>query len=188
MTLAIFVEGLSDKASIPILLRKLGQRRIYTRRVSSGDMLDVEGMSRQIHALGPRRIQMVIIFRDSECTDPEKWIARAKVAEREFAQRAKKPPVRYVIVDHSLEGWLACDEAALRAVLGPHAKFTIKLNPADACRPAETMKKLFRYNHRRVPFNKVIHNPLMAESADPRVIEEKSPTFAYLVNLLRSGP
>lgn len=185
MTLAIFVEGLSDKASIPILLRKLGQTRIITRTVSAGDMLDVDVMARHIHAIGTRKIDMVIIFRDSECTDPEEFIAKAKIAERKFSARKRKASVRYVIVDHSLEGWLGCDETALRAVLGSNAKLSNRFDPSKACRPAEAMRKLFRHNRLNNPFNKILHNQIMAASADPRVIAQKSPTFAYLVSLLR---
>jgi hypothetical protein len=185
LTLAIFVEGQSDKLSIPILLHKVRKTTIYTRRVAAGDMLDIREMARHIQALSPYKIEMAIIFRDSECTDPEGWIAKAKLAEKDFERLALKPPVRYVIVDHSLEGWLACDKTALRAVLGPHAKIPNRLNPACSCRPAEAMRKLFQHNNVRAAFNKVIHNPLMSENADPRVIEKESPTFAYLVNLLR---
>ena len=186
MTLAIFVEGQSDKLSIPILLRKLRKTKIHIRRVPAGDMLDIEEITHHIQALSPHKIQMAIIFRDSECTDPEDWITRSKVIETEFEQLGLKPPVRYVIVDHSLEGWLACDKAALRAVLGPDAKIPNRINPAYSCRPAEDMKKLFQHNNIRTPFNEVIHNPLMAESADPKVIQKESPTFAYLMNLLQS--
>ena len=186
MTLAIFVEGQSDKLSIPILLRKLRKTKIRTRRIPAGDMLDIEEIIHHIQALSPYKIQMAIIFRDSECTDPEDWITRSKVIETEFEQLGLKPPVRYVIVDHSLEGWLACDKAALRSILGQDAKIPNRLNPAHSCRPAEAMKRLFQHNNTRAPFNKVFHNPLMAESADPKVIQKESPTFAYLVNLLQS--
>lgn len=150
-------------------------------------MLDINEIAHHIQVLSPYKIQMAIIFRDSECTDPEYWIAKAKVVEKEFEQLGLKPPVRYVIVDHSLEGWLACDKSALRSVIGPYAKIPNRLNPAYACRPAEAMKKLFQHNKVRAPFNKVIHNPLMAESADPKVIAKESPTFAYLVDLLQGA-
>ena len=181
------MEGQSDYRSIPILLRKLRKTKIHTRRVAAGDMLDIKEMTHYIQALSRHKIQMAIIFRDSECTDPEDWISRSKVVEKGFEQLGLKPLVRYIIVDHSLEGWLACDKAALRAVLGPDAKIPNRLNPAYSCRPAEVMKRLFQYNNVRAPFNKVIHNPLMAQSADPKVIEKESPTFAYLVNLLQSA-
>ncbi|MFC1968617.1 DUF4276 family protein [Chloroflexota bacterium] len=186
LSLAIFVEGRSDKLSIPILLRKLTRIRILTHIISAGDMLDVEEMSRHIRFLGARNVQMVIIFRDSECTDPEYWIAKAKILEPEFAKRGHKMPVRYVIVSHSLEGWLACDEAALRAVLGPRVRLTALPNVACACRPAEAMKQLFKRNGKS--FNKVIHNPRIAENVEPRALARNSPTFAYLVSLVSNQP
>ena len=49
------------------------------------------------------------------------------------------------------------------------------------------MTKLFQHNKVRTRFSKVIHNPLMAQSADPKVIEKGSPTFSYLVNLLQDA-
>jgi len=187
LTLAVFVEGQSDRLSIPILLQKLRKTTIHIRRVAAGDMLDIREIAHHIQALSPHKIQMAIIFRDSECTDPEEWIAKTKLVEKEFEQLALKPPVRYVIVDHSLEGWLACDKAALRSVLGPYARIPSRLNPAYSCRPAEAMRKLFQHNKIRTPFSKVIHDPLMAKTADPKVIEKESPTFAYLVNLLKGA-
>ena len=183
MSLAIFVEGRSDKLSIPILLRKLTRIRILTPHiVCAGDMLDVEEMSRHIRFLGARNVQMAIIFRDSECTDPGDWIAKTKILETEFARLGHKMPVRYVIVGHSLEGWLACDEAALRVVLGPQARLTALPKVACACRPAEAMKQLFKRHGKS--FNKVIHNPRIAENVDPRILERNSPTFTYLARLV----
>jgi hypothetical protein len=183
LSLATFVEGQSDKLSIPILLRKLTPIRILTPHIiSAGDMLDIEEMSRHIRFLRSQKIKMVIIFRDSECTDPAYWIAKTKMLEQQFVKRGHKMPVRYVIVDHSLEGWLACDGTALQAVLGTHIRPNATLSITRACRPAQAMKQLFKRNGKS--FNKVTHNPKIAENVKPEVLIGKSPTFAYLVKLV----
>lgn len=96
---------------------------------------------------------MAIIFRDSECTDPDYWIAKTKKLENEFVKGGYKPPVRYVIVGHSLEGWLACDGSALQAVLGAPVRPNAALSIAQSCRPAQAMKQFFRHNGKI--FNKV---------------------------------
>ena len=187
MSLAIFVEGRSDKLSIPTLLRKLTPAKILTPHiVSAGDMLDIEEMSRHVQFLHQHRIKMVIIFRDSECTSPDYWIAKTTILEQEFAKRGHKLPVRYVIVGHSLEGWLACDGEALQAVLGMHVRPTDAVRIARACRPAEAMKQFFRRNGKS--FNKIIHNPKIADNVKLDVLVEKSPTFAYLARLISNQP
>lgn len=187
LSLAIFVEGRSDKLSIPILIRKLTPIRILTPHiVSAGDMLDIEEISHHIRFIRPQKIKMTIIFRDSECTDPAYWIAKTKILEQEFVKRGYKLPVRYVIVEHSLEGWLACDGEALQAVLGTRVRSTTALSIAHACRPAQAMKQLFKRNGKS--FNKVTHNPKIAENVKPKVLVENSPTFAYLAKLVSNQP
>jgi len=58
LTLAIFVEGQSDKLSIPILLRKLRKTKIHTRRIPAGDMLDIEEIIHHIQALSPYKTEV----------------------------------------------------------------------------------------------------------------------------------
>ena len=91
----------------------------------------------------------------------------------------------YIVVDHSLEGWLACDADALRKVLGRQAVLSIKGNPEDHQRPAELMHRIFRDN--RKGFVKTVHNEKIAEFVKPQNILEKSPTFRRFASTLKGA-
>jgi hypothetical protein len=187
LSLGIFVEGPSDRDSIPILLRKLGQRAVHARVTGRGDMLDVATMHRHVQALRAthRGVRRVLVFLDSEGVDPEVTLREAEGPRRELLGALRRVDLDYVVVDHSLEGWLACDEEAVRSVLGRNARLRTRVNPEDHPRPAQLMEGLFRANGKQ--FRKTVHNRLLAERADTTVIADRSATFRRLVDLLR-GP
>ena len=139
MTLGIFVEGPSDKQSIPILIRRLGYRARVHTRVVAGNMLSVGEMSRHVEALLTlgRRPDRILIFIDSEGVEPETTRRDAEPVAARLNSISGRITVDYVVVDHSLEGWLACDEDALRKVLGRQARINTRGNPEGQPRPAE---------------------------------------------------
>ena len=139
VTLGIFVEGPSDKTTIPILIRKLGYRAgIHPRVVRQGDMLNVREMSNQVTALmaSHSRIQRILVFIDSEGVEPAETLRTCRPIVRHLSGQTGGIPVEYIVVDHSLEGWLACDVEALRVVLGRDAQIRLRGNPEDDPRPA----------------------------------------------------
>ena len=139
VSLGIFVEGQSDRSTIPILIRKLGHGlAVHTRVVGQGDMLKETEMSNQIAALRTLhpRLAKILVFMDSEGVDPGETLRLAKPVEARLNRMSGRATVTYIVVDHSLEGWLACDERALRAVLGRGARIRIRGSPEDDLRPA----------------------------------------------------
>ncbi len=187
MTLGIFVEGASDKQTIPILIKKLGYTRsIHVRFVRQGQMLDFAEMSQQIAALKRlhSQVRKVLIFRDSEGANPEETFRRTEGVCAQLNQAIRGVQVAYVIVDHSLEGWLACDAEALRQVLAPNARVNIRGNPEDLPRPATLMERIFRENGKR--FVKTVHNQKISGLVNPQTILSKSPTFQRFVSILNS--
>ena len=190
MSLGIFVVGPSDRQVIPVLLGKLGQTGIHVRLAEQDEMLNVDAMLKHIDALKRlhRDFSRILIFLDSECTDPAVTQQRTSKAEQEFVRRGITPPVTYIVVDHSLEGWLCCDINALEHVLGKDARISFRGNPENECRPAQLLDRLFEANRkgRKGKFRKTVHNLQIAEQADPAAIAEKSPTFAYLVATLNN--
>lgn len=187
MSLGIFVVGQSERVALPLLLRKLGQSSVHVRLAQQDDMLDVDQMERHVRALKGmhREVRRVIIFKDSERADPETTLRESDRARGELNARVAPVTVDYVIVDHSLEGWLACDEMALRTILGRNARLGRLGNPDAHLEPAKLLQRVFRANKR--DFKKTQHNPQLAERADVRVVADRSPTFQRLVELLR-GP
>jgi len=187
VSLGIFVEGESDRQTIPILIKKLGySSAIKSRVVTQGTMLDASKMLRHVEPLlaGQSRISRIIVFRDSEGVDPKATLRRTKPVSKALSA-ACSVPVSYVVVDHSLEGWLACDIDALKAVLGGDAKLRIEGNPEDNLTPAKLMARIFKKNGQT--YKKTVHAAKIAEAVTPRNISEKSPTFRRLMSVLSRG-
>ena len=185
MSLGIFVEGPSDRQAIPILIRKVGYLGgVESRVVSQGEMLDASKMSAQVRALlvVQRMVDRIIVFRDSEGTDPQETL-RLMEPVYSTLNAEGRVPVDYVVVDHSLEGWLACDIDALRAVLGRNARIRTGENPDDNPRPARLMERIFKANGKT--YRKTVHAARIAEAANWRNISKNSITFRRLVRLLR---
>lgn len=188
MSLGLFVEGESDLAAIPILVRKLGyQSGVRDRRMPRGDMLKFDKIRPSIINLIHRRsdIDLVIVCIDAEASDPDRFLAQEAMPIQRRLNRDTgiHVPVRYAIVDHALEGWLACDEDALRSVLGGgRARINIQGNPDRHPNPASILSNVFRQNRR--DFRKTRDNPKIAQAATPQSIANKSPTFQRFARLL----
>ena len=185
MSLGLYVEGRSDRDTIPILIRKLGYRsRIRVRVVKQSEMLLPDKMARNVEGMLRERqdIDLIIVCTDSERVDPSVTSERTRPVERTL-NRVSSVPVRYAVVDHALEGWLACDEEALRAVLGgSRARINIGGNPEDHPTPADLLERVFRENRRR--FRKTRHDPEIAERASVERIAVRSPTFRRFAEIL----
>ena len=182
--LGLIVEGQSDRDTIPILARRLGyDARIRPRVVSRGDMLAQRAISRYLTKFlrDFRDVTLVIICLDAERENPAQVFARTRQVERRLNE-SLPVPVRYAIVDHALEGWLACDENALRSVLGPRARINIRGNPENHPSPADILNRIFRDNRRK--FRKTQDDPKIAQAITPQNIAVKSPTFQRFAQLL----
>ena len=188
MSLGLFVEGQSDKDTIPILIRKLGYAAgIRTRVIPQGLMLRSDRVRPYIRALLRQHsdIDLVLICIDAEGADPDRLLKQTH-QPRESLSRDFAVPVRYAVVDHALEGWLACDPDAVRSVLGPRARVSIRSNPEDHPRPADLLERVFRDNGKR--FIKTSHDRQIAEHVTPAAIAARSPTFAAFIGALGLSP
>ena len=185
LSLGLLVEGQSDKDTIPILARRLGcDERIRARVVSRGQMLASSAISRYLTKFlrESRDVSRIIICLDAERENPAQVLESTRSIERRLNETLHVQ-VNYVVVDHALEGWLACDEDALRAVLGgSRARINIRVNPEDHPTPADLLERIFRDNRR--PFRKTRDNPRIAENASPERIGSRSPTFRRFAEIL----
>lgn len=97
----------------------------------------------------------------------------------------RRVSAKYVVVDHSLEGWLLSDRNAVRKVLGPRASLPRYGNPENECRPAELLQGIFRKNNR--DYIKTRDAPRLAKEASPNSILKTSSTFrAFCESLVES--
>lgn len=183
IALAIFVEGPSDREPHKYLLGKLGHASIHDYVVRQGDMLNVREMQNQIEAVLVRhpKIRHVLVLRDLEGVAQEKTYELMRQAERELREQFPSLGIDYVVVDHSIEGWLLCDTEALREVLGPRARINVPPNPDQYPRPAELIERIFKANGKT--FLKTRDNPRIAKAARVEEIRERSRTFAVLAGL-----
>ena len=184
MSLGLFVEGPSDIRAIPILIRKLGYRaRITSKDLSQSELLLPDKMAVHIRELLRVRqdVELILICIDSERVDPTETERRAAPIQRRLDELSRVP-VRYTVVDHALEGWLACDEEAVQSVLGPRARVNIRGNPEDHPTPADILSRVFRENGR--DSRKSRHDPQIAERVSLERISERSPTFRRFAEIL----
>ena len=185
MSLGLLVEGQSDKDTIPILARQLGcDERIRARVVSRGQMLASNAISRYLTKFlrESSDVSRVIVCLDAERENPAQVLDSTRPIERRLNETLHVQ-VNYVVVDHALEGWLACDEDALRAVLGgSRARINIRGNPEDHPTPADLLERVFRDNRRQ--FRKTRDNPRIAENSSPERIGRRSPTFRRFAEIL----
>lgn len=185
MSLGLYVEGRSDRDTIPILIKRLGYRsRIIAKSISQSELMIGDKMARHLSELlrVHSDVELVIICVDSERIDPSVTKRRSLPVEQRL-NRESSVPVRYAVVDHALEGWLACDEEALRSVLGgSRARINIGGNPEDHPTPADLLERVFRENRRR--FRKTRHDPEIAERASVERIAVRSPTFRRFAEIL----
>lgn len=187
MSLGLFVEGQSDHDTLPILIRKIGYPgAVKCRVVDRGSMLSGDRMEPYVRSLLKQHpdLKCILICVDGEESTPDQLPRRVAQPQRHL-NRGSAVAVRYAIVDRALEGWLACDEEALRNVLGPRARVNVRGNPEDYPRPAELLHRVFRENQRR--FIKTRHDPQIAEQVTAHVIASRSPTFAAFMRIVTAA-
>jgi hypothetical protein len=185
MSIGLFVEGKSDKATIPKLIRKFLDTppKIIPRTIHRGEMFKTEKVKPYVEALLKQHqdIEKVIVCVDSECTDPaDIWEEVSKV-ERELNEVGL--PVRYALVIHALEGWLAADSKALGQVLGRQVR--VGGNLEEVCKPAELLRDIFAQHGKS--FQKTRHDPQIARHADPEEIARHSSSFRRFCQLVKDA-
>jgi len=185
MSIGLFVERKSDKDTIPKLIRKLFDTppRIIPRMIHRGEMFKAEKVKPYLEVLWKQHqdVEKVIVCVDSECTDPAEIQREVSKVEQELSETDL--PVRYAVVVHALEGWLAADSEAVRQVLGRGAEVRIEQNLEEICRPAELLEGIFAQHGKN--FLKFRDDPLLAEHVHPEEIAKRSSSFRRFCQLVK---
>ncbi len=191
MKIALFVEGKSDKSTIPILVRKILEREsarpaVVSRVRPRGDLLSADKVaafvSRDI-LQQHRDTDKIIVCVDSECTPVEETKVLAQETERRLQELGVSPLPRYCVMRHALEGWLGADVNALSDVAGRPVK--LSESAAIACRPKELLEEAFRKAGKEFVY--VRDDPRIAEKVDPATLERENESFAHFRRLIE-GP
>jgi len=185
MSIGLFVEGKSDRDTIPKLIRKLFDTppKIVPRAIHRGEMFKSEKVRPYVEALLKQHqdVEKVIVCVDSECTDPAEIREEVSKVERELSEIGL--PVRYAVVVRALEGWLATDPEAVRRVLGRGAEVHIERSLEEICRPAELLEGIFAQHGKN--FLKFRDDPLLAEHVNPEEIAKRSSSFRQFCQLVK---
>ncbi|MBI4596295.1 MAG: DUF4276 family protein [Candidatus Tectomicrobia bacterium] len=190
MSLLLLVEDKEGRKPFEILARKIRRVAVQARFMPQGDMLNISRVAEflRLHYRSHRNLSYVLICRDSECTPIAETQNRCRQAEEQLNNRLgnRFPPIRYIVVDHSLEGWLASDKDALRHVLGSNARIPRNFNPEEDCRPAEKLDRIFVDNGKD-GYEKSRHALQLALACNPKNIAARSDTFRHFQQSVFSG-
>lgn len=187
MSIGLFVEGKSDKDTIPALIRNFldPSPRIICRRIPRGDMFNSEKIKAYLVPLLKQHpdVTKVVVCADSECTDPAEIEEKTARIEHELERQGLAIVPRYAVVVHALEGWLAADSKALERVLGTQVRVERSLE--EVCKPAELLRDIFAQHGKS--FQKTRHDPQIARYADPEEIAQRSPSFRQFCQMVKDA-
>lgn len=189
MTIALFVEGPSDKKTLRILVRRIlgkgaAKTKIVCRIVRQGGLFNARKIKAYVRddvLLRHQNVDNIIAVVDSECNPCEETQSEAAKIERQLKRLKVKPLPRYCVACHALEAWLGADLEALKQVAGKPVKLTENL--FQACRPKEVLRRAFEKLDK--PFNHVKDDPRIAEKIDPAKVAKNNPSFAHFVRLVK---
>lgn len=188
MSLLLIIEDKRGKEPFKILAQKILNIKTDILRMQQGDMFNIRKVASLVrsHCSSHRHVAKVIVCRDSECTPISETQSLCRDVENSLNRQLgpRFPSVVYIVVDHSLEGWLASDKQALRQVLGQNANIPTNYNAEDDCRPADKLDDIFTQNGRD-GYEKSRHAIQLAQACDPEIISRHSATFRYFQKAIR---
>lgn len=192
MKIGLFVEGKSDKRTLPILIEKIFERKapkpgLEIRTIPQGDMLSVPKMEvylkKDLLVKHPD-LRKIVVCLDCECTPPEKIRSLMLPVEKKLGALFRGVQTKYCLVVHALEGWLASDEKALAEYLG-QPRLKISWNPKQVCRPRENLKDTFKRANRE--FDHLEDDPEIAKRINIDTLTKRNPSFAAFRHLVTGG-
>jgi hypothetical protein len=181
LKIGLFVDGPSDRNTLKILARKLLAERTPTpglefRVLPRGDFFSpvkVSAYLRDLHRTHPD-VGKAILCLDCECTPVEDIQPKLRKVQEETRREHPSLNPTFVLKVHALEGWLASDQEALRAVLETHpAPFP---KPETVCRPKELLATVFKKANR--DFDYMRDDPRIAQAVDIERLSQSSMSFS----------
>lgn len=183
MTIALFVEGRSDKDTIPLLAKKILATRskppaLEVRTIRRGNMFKARKVAEHVRVLSRKHqnLSKILICVDSHCTSENQMAGRVREVERELESMKVPVPPRFCLVVHALEGWLMAAPQALSSYLQVSGGLSITQAMAFDCKPKEVLSEVFARVGRT--FDYMRDDPAIAELADPDEMSKLSPSFA----------
>jgi hypothetical protein len=148
----LLVEGPSDKTALPILAGKIVSKstHVIAQPVGKGDLFNPDKLRVHIKFACKNNptIRKVLACVDSENVPIEETQNRVAILGKQLEQLYSSVSIKYIVVDHSIEGWLLCDRKAVSRVLGKNAILPKYRNPENEMNPFGILENIFRKNGR----------------------------------------
>ena len=180
MSIAIFVDGQSDRDTLKILARKLlAQRRptpgLEFRVLPRGDFFSSPKISAYLTYLRRTHpdVDKAVFCLDCECTPAEDIQPKLTRVQEEVRHDHPSLNPTIVLKVHALEGWLASDRQAVLKVLGAEPKDYAE--PENECKPKELLATIFKKANKE--FDYMRDDPLLAREIDIESLCRESPSF-----------
>ncbi|MDZ7262704.1 MAG: DUF4276 family protein [candidate division KSB1 bacterium] len=188
MKILLFVEGPSDKRTIPVIIRKALSPRKPAIIVRKGARFDSEKMAPHIRfeLLQHHDISKILILRDAECADERvlQYIKRtAEKTENDLKELFPQSSIYCLIVTYALEGWWLADPKAV----ADHFKLSKTPNSSLSlsCRPKRALIELSKKSGRKRRFDWVEENPKIAERLNPQKAAKNNPSLAEFLKIIK---
>lgn len=180
MTLAVLVEGRSDKQVIRTLLQK--QAEIINRTFSvkfaefggGQGLLDVSRVVNTCEAIARLNPDLTgaVVCKDMNCT-PTNELETIRVDIANKLARAHSPlSIRYHFVRFELESWLASDESAWQRKFPKAMPHVLPHGILEECDPKDTIRLHLRA--RGIEFRYTQHDSAIASDLDLRVAASRN--------------
>jgi hypothetical protein len=181
LRIALFVDGQSDRDTLKVLAGKLlAQKKpppgLEFRVLPRGDFFSpvkVSAYLRDLHRTHPD-VTKAILCLDCECTPVEDIQPKLLAVQEETRRQHPSLNPAFILKVHALEGWLASDQEALRAVLGTHPALFPK--PETVCKPKELLATVFKKANKE--FDYMRDDPRIAQAVDIERLSQSSPSFS----------
>jgi hypothetical protein len=192
LTIALFVEGTTDKDVIRVLFGKLRSRNqlsaAITFRVLRGrqGVLDVAKVCTfvrtQILPCHPD-LTGVVACVDMDChTAAEIEEEKARV-DRELALQSPPVRIQYHFVRFALESWISADESAWRTVFPRVRPRALPANILEECDPKQRIRGFFRSHGETFSYTQ--HDQRVADEIDLDAAARNCRNLAEFINRVR---
>lgn len=184
----VIASGATEQRALPVLLDPLGGgiRAGEVRMPPHHRDLTVEVVEKLIRTVWYERRDSrptkIVVLVDADRRAPEEALEdlRSRLPDRLTDEMARS--VHYTYAQQHLEAWFFADAEGLSAYLGRALRGVDASRPDEIENPKRQLKRLLRS---RLYTSRVSGE--IARELDPRVVEERSPSFRGILQAVRNG-
>lgn len=185
----VIASGATEQQALPVLLDHLGAEGIQAGDVRIPPRhrdLTVEVVEKLIRTVWYERPDArpakIVVLVDTDLKTPEDALEdlRRRLPDRLTEEMARS--VHYTYAQQHLESWFFADAEGLRTYLGGAFRKVDASRPDEIENPKRHLKRLLRSR----PCTSRVSGAI-ARKLDPKVVEERSPSFRGFLQAVRNG-